>query len=416
MSNRLKELRNKRGTLVTSMRAILEKAQNEKRELTGEESVAYDKIFNEQQTLGETVEREERQVELERKLATAGAPGSEDAEDPNKGKRTGPLATPEYRSAFNNFLKRGMGSLTPDEEKIVKEVRALQIDPNTQGGYLTTPETFVNELIKAVDNIVYIRGVATKFQIPMAQSLGVPTLDADPADADWTAELGTGSEDSTMAFGKRKMIPHALAKRIKVSNDMLMMLPSAEALVRDRLAYKFGVSQEKAFMTGSGVEQPLGIFTASNDGIPTTRDYATDNTSSSPTFDGLIGAKYSLKTQYWNKGVWIFHRDALAKLAKIKENTTAAYIWRQSVRDGEPDTLLGRPIITSEYCPNTFTTGLYVGAFGDFSNYWIADALDLSIKRLDELYAETNQVGFIGRLKTDGAPTLAEAFVRVKLG
>jgi hypothetical protein len=29
--------------------------------------------------------------------------------------------------------------------------------------------------------------------------------------------------------------------------------------------------------------------------------------------------------------------------------------------------------------------------------------------------AETNQVGFIGRLETDGAPVLEEAFVRVKL-
>ena len=32
-----------------------------------------------------------------------------------------------------------------------------------------------------------------------------------------------------------------------------------------------------------------------------------------------------------------------------------------------------------------------------------------------ELYAESNQVGFIGRLECDGAPTLAEAFARVKL-
>jgi len=39
----------------------------------------------------------------------------------------------------------------------------------------------------------------------------------------------------------------------------------------------------------------------------------------------------------------------------------------------------------------------------------------MQIQRLNELYAETNQVGFIGRLGTDGAPVLEEAFVRVKL-
>ena len=33
----------------------------------------------------------------------------------------------------------------------------------------------------------------------------------------------------------------------------------------------------------------------------------------------------------------------------------------------------------------------------------------------NELCAETDQVGFIGRLEADGAPVLWEAFVRLKL-
>jgi len=69
----------------------------------------------------------------------------------------------------------------------------------------------------------------------------------------------------------------------------------------------------------------------------------------------------------------------------------------------------------SEWAPSTFTTGQYVGLLGDFSWYWIADAMSMQIQRLNELYAETNQVGFIGMLETDGAPVLEETFVRVKL-
>ena len=69
--------------------------------------------------------------------------------------------------------------------------------------------------------------------------------------------------------------------------------------------------------------------------------------------------------------------------------------------------LLGKPIIESEYAPSTMTTGLYVGAFADFSHYWIADALDIQIKRLAvELYAASNQVGFHVRSRTDGMPVL----------
>lgn len=51
----------------------------------------------------------------------------------------------------------------------------------------------------------------------------------------------------------------------------------------------------------------------------------------------------------------------------------------------------------------------------DFSYYWIADALSMQVQRLIELYAESNQVGYIGRLETDGMPVLEEAFVRVTL-
>jgi len=87
-------------------------------------------------------------------------------------------------------------------------------------------------------------------------------------------------------------------------------------------------------------------------------------------------------------------------------------VYREST---EVPLLLSFPFRVSEFAPNTFTTGLYVGILGDFSNYWIADSLAMELQRLVELYAETNQVGLIGRLESDGMPVLEEAFVRVKL-
>ena len=69
----------------------------------------------------------------------------------------------------------------------------------------------------------------------------------------------------------------------------------------------------------------------------------------------------------------------------------------------------------SEYAPHTFTASQYVGIIGDFSNYWIADALDMEMQRLLELFAATNQIGLIGRMESDGMPVLSEAFVRVQL-
>lgn len=420
MSSKIADLKHKRAVLIASARSILDKAEKEKRELNSEEESQYESIWAEQTKLEEQIKREEVIAAAELALETTDPTRNDDPAktDPKNDpatttdKRIHPLAQPEYRDAFLEWLTSGNMEIPTS---VRDDIRALQMDSGVAGGYLIAPQQFVTELIKKVDDLVFMRPLATTMQITKAESLGVPSLDADPADADWTVELATGSEDTAMALGKREFAPHPVAKRVKVSNTLLRYSPlNVEGLVRERLAYKFGITQEKGFLVGSGAMQPLGVFTASDDGIPTGRDVSTGNTTTEIQFDGLIEAKYTLKSQYWPRARWIFHRDAMKQIAKIKDGE-GQYIWRESVRQGEPDRILGFPQLMSEYAPNTFTTGLYVGILGDFSQYWIVDALDLQVQRVIELYAETNETGFIGRAETDGMPVLGEAFVRVTL-
>lgn len=406
----LRELMAKRAALMTQARGLVEAAEKENRNLSAEEQVQYDKLLGDALELKTRIDRAAQLAEEERSsgLPLGGAPKNDPDPAGGESRSDDPRASTEYRQAFTSFLRGGFGGLGAAEH------RALQSDLNTAGGYLVTPMQFVNELIQAMDNAVWIRQWATTFQVPTAQSLGAPSLEADPADPTWTAEIATGTEDSTMAFGRRELLPHPLAKRIKLSNKLLRQVPNVETLVRERLAYKFAVTMEAAYMTGNGAGKPLGVFTASNDGIPTTRDVATDNAQTAVTMNGLINAKYGLKGQYWPNARWIFHRDVVKTIAKLVDGN-GQYIWRDSVQAGEPDRLLGLPVFLSEYAPNTMTAGLYVGILGDFSYYWIADALDMQVQRLVELYAESNQVGLIGRMESDGMPVLGEAFVRVTL-
>lgn len=406
----LKEMRAKRAKMIADARALLDTATTEKRSMTDEENASYDTLFSEADGLRSNIDREERQREAERELAE-GLEHDEErhaAAGGDSGEARG--RTDTVLASFRSWLTDGGAG------EAVREFRDLSAGVNVEGGYMVTPETFVNQLIKAMDDAVIIRAMANVIPMSNAASIGIPSLDADPGDADWTTELSTGSNDDDMRFGKRVMQPHPMAKRIKVSQQLLRTsaLP-AEAIVLQRLAYKFGVTQEKAYMIGDGSLKPLGLFAASNDGIPTSRDVSENNTGTAITGDGLINAKYSLKAGYWQGANWLFHRDVVKEIAKLK-GSDGQYMWRESVRDGEPDTLLGRPIRMSEFAPNTMTTGQYVGMLGDFSHYWILDSLNMQIQRLTELYAETNQIGFIGRYEGDGAPVLAEAFARIKLG
>ena len=316
---------------------------------------------------------------------------------------------------FRAYLKGGQMALANDAIPGIPEYKVLQADQDTAGGYLTVPMQVVQTLLQGIDDAVVIRGLANTIQVGQGVSLGVPTLDTDQEDPTWTSELQTGVQDDVGAFGRRELNPSPLAKRVRISNK-LINAPGmdAEAIWLQRMQYRFDRAQENAFMNGHGANQPLGLFTASSDGISTGRDVSTGNTNTAMTATGLINARYELKGGYWARARWLFHRDALKQIRTL-QTSDGDFIWQPSFQAGQPETILGVPFIMSEFAPNTFTTGLYVGMIADFSYYWIADALSMQVQRLIELYAESNQVGYIGRLETDGMPVLEEAFVRVTL-
>lgn len=434
----LQELMEKRANIIAQARAIVDKADEEGRVLTEEEQQNFDKAMDDANDLQEEIDRRQKLQAVEVSLAqSAGEPVHTRGQDahPTDAHPTDadsvrklaaemrdrfPMMTEErvqdearravmFPRLLPAFLSGDHRGLSGDER------RALQQDLDASGGYLVPPIQFVAGLLKAVDNLVFMRQWATKNDAVTADSLGIVSLDNDPADPTWVAELNFGSEDSTMGLGRRELHPHPLAKYIKISKKLVRSAPSVESLVRDRLAYKFGVTEENAFLNGSGANQPLGVFTASDDGISTDRDVSTGNATTSIAFDGLYEAKYTLKQQYWPRARWMFHRDGVKQIAKLKDGESR-YIWSESQRVGEPDRLLGFPAVMSEYAPSTFTTGLYVGILGDFSQYYIADALQMEFEVLRELYAATNQLAIVARREADGMPVLEEAFVRVTLG
>lgn len=411
------ELKEQRMKLVVDARAILDTAEKEKRKMTADETTKYNAIDKDIDGLTDDIVRHEKQEVRELETSQRDSkPGTVAVIDTGGSQPKGFRASKEYKAAFSSFLKDG--KMDPQFNA------ALQMDNDTAGGFTVVPQQFAADLIKFVDDQVFVRSMGTKIQVDKAESLGAPSLDADPADSDWTSEIATGSEDSTMKFGKRELRPHPLAKRIKVSNKLIRAsaLP-VDNIVISRLGYKFAVTEEKAFLLGTGAQQPLGLMVADPNGISTGRDVATGNSATAIGADGLIEAKYKLKAPYRGRPstAWLFHRDAVKAIRKLKDNNLQ-YLWAPamgqafaSLAFGNPDRILDIPFYESEYMPNTFTTGKYVGLIGDYSFYWIADALNIAVQRLSELYAETNQTGFIARQEVDGMPVLEEAFARVTL-
>jgi HK97 family phage major capsid protein len=409
MDERKRALLEKRQVAWKAMTDIMERAAAENRDMLQDEIETYDRHEADIVAADAELDRYKRHIER----------GQEEREA-DRLQRLGLIKPQESRgggedeAALIEFRKFIRG--------VPFEQRALQADSDTEGGFLLAPQQVVAGLLKAVDNAVFMRGLATMHQLTTAESLGVPTLSTDMGDADWTAEITQSTVDEALRLGRRELKPQYLTKETKLSRPLVRRTAGrAEDLVIDRLGYLFGVTQEKAFMTGNGVGRPLGIFTASDDGIPTSRDVSTDMATTDVTADGFLEVKHTLKAAYWSRARWVMHRDVLKRARKLK-NGDGSYLWSpggglgNGLTDGIPNTLCDHPYEISEYAPNTFTTGQYVAVLGDFSYYWIVESLGFELQVLAELYARTNQLGYIGRVEVDGMPVLAEAFVRAKLG
>lgn len=405
LAEKIIQAKQERVVLNTQIRSIIDEFENKEMDAIKKDELS--KLENAFDSKQADVIKWEKQLERDR---TCGE-NSNMVDDPTKNKGT-PDPKAEQKRLFANWLRSG------GKEEYISYQNALQQDNPSQAGYLVAPQQYVAQIIEDLNNIMVIRQMSNVLPpLSGAQSLGFPKRTTRMSTFAWGTEIQAPTADTALAFGKREFKPKPGTGGILVSKTLIRNSAiDVESYIRGEMGYNFSGGQEQGYMTGDGNNKPLGIFTASPDGISTTRDVSTGNTATEIKFDGLKEAKYSIKEQYQKGLSWMFHRDGVKQIAKLKD-ADGQYIWQPSLVVGEPDQLLGCPVRMSEYAPNTFTSGLYVGMLGNFKmGYWICDSLTMEMQALMELYALTNQVYYIGRMETDGMPVLEECFARVKLG
>lgn len=412
------ELRGKRAGLIKQARELMEGASAREGGPSAEDRQEFDRLMAESDKIKDEYGRLERLEAAERELEEPGRRMTHPVSEVNEGPPARDLAafraSPAYRAMFRQWLVDGnswaVANRTP------AEFRDTIIGTDTKGGFLTTPTQLANDIIKQCYDFLFVKDLATTILMGEAKALGVPQLGTRMADANWTTEVQAVTEDTTQAFTRRDLSPNLLSKLSKVSIRTLYAATNIEQFITSELAYKFALTLEKAYISGTGSGQPLGIFTASANGVPVGRDVSTGNTTIAIGAQNLFEMKYSLKAPYRADPTcrWLWSRTAVNAIMQLKDSQNR-YLWEPSLQAGQPDRLMAIPVAESEWVPNTFTTGLYVGAIGAMRYYWVAMVDDLQIQRLVERYADTNEVGFIGRMYLDGSPVLGEAFARSKL-
>ncbi len=407
------DLRNKRNNLWEQTKAFLEEHRGENGLVAADAVEQYNKMAADVKALGDEIQRLEDQMEMDAKLSAAtSVPVHADPKaDGKRDSAQRPTATAKYSEAFWNMM-RGNNSL---------EVRdALSVGVDQNGGF-TVPDEFERQLIQGLEENNIFRTLAHTIHT----NSGTRTIPiaTDSGSASWIEE-GAAIQESDMSFAQETLSAYKLGCMIKVSNELLndSAFDIASHIAR-RFGVRFGNAEEDAFINGTGPSanpqttpsQPTGILTSLTATAGNTTAYA-----DAVHFDNIYKLYYSLKSPYRRNASFLCNETLLLQLMLLKDGN-GNYIWKPGLEVGKPDTILGRPIYTSGYMPAiegtaTKDKGKKVLLFGDFSYYWIADRQNRTLKRLNELYAVNDQVGFIGTQRVDGKLILPEAMQVMALG
>lgn len=390
--NTILELREKRSKLWNNAKDFLDSKRNSDGLISSEDAAIYDKMEADVVNLGKEIDRLEKQSAIDMELSKA--VGSPILEKPLAKKIITGRASDEYKKDFLNVL-RGKPQI----------YNVMQESIDADGGFLV-PEEFENQIVTALEENNVIRSIAKT--ITTAAERKIP-IAATHSVAQWTPENGAYAE-SNPTFGQKTIDAFKLTDLVKVSTELLQdSMFNLESYISSEFARAFGIAEEQAFCTGTGVGQPTGIFTENGGEVGITLSSA-----SNITCDNIIELVHSLKSPYRRNAVFLMNDSTVSMLRKLKD-TNGAYLWQPSLQAGQPDRLLGYPLYTSPYVPTVKAAAMPI-AFGDFSNYWIADRMGRSIQRLNELYAGNGQVGFIATERVDAKVILSEGIKLLQMG
>lgn len=382
------ELRQQRAGVVESMRAITERAEGENRGLNGEERQSYDRHEADFRSLTERIERLEAEEERAAQMAEPIRRGGPRPDDGGRG--TAETRAQERRAAFFQALRRG-ARLAPEQRALVE---------NTAGEILV-PEDLETEIYRALPGLTVVRGMASQRS---TNSNRIRRRSLSEVSVGWGA-LETAEQTLNDSMPSTPTEEYTYIEDLyglaKIGEDELDDSDAnLEAFVRDSFARAVGEAEDTAFTIGTGhaSNQPVGFMT-SGGGVQT----VSPTSGTTVTVDQFKKLIYAVPAQYRRNGRFAMASSTELALSLLRaDGATGAYLWQPSVQAGRPNTFLGYAIANQEDIAAEGASAK-VAAFGDFNAaYRIYDRQGMTVKVLDQLYAEDGMIGWKIRMRVGG--------------
>lgn len=170
---------------------------------------------------------------------------------------------------------------------------------------------------------------------------------------------------SAMTFEQVTLAAQTLFGLSYATEEILTDSPiSFAAIIAASFGEQFGAHLFDERINGTGVGEYLGVL---NSPALITVSKETGQAANSIVYENII----KMRSRCWGygKAVWIANHDALPSLMLLNQTvgTAGLTVWQPSAREDHPDTLLGRPLIFSEYPKTVGTVGDII--LGNWSEY-----------------------------------------------
>jgi HK97 family phage major capsid protein len=399
MSEVAKGLRERRASVWEQAKALADKAAEENRNFSGEEEASWTALNAELDALDKRI-----------KSVLEGEQRAKDAEDamsklrgePRKGKQGGP--EDQGDEELRKFL-RGEGPRAFDV-RADRPVNFRDLSKLTAGaGGNTVPTSFFERLVAhLIETSAILQAGATVLNTTSGETIQIPKTTAHSSAAIVTEAVPIGESDP--AFGQVSLGAFKYGTIIQVSRELLT---DAGVDLEGYLAMQAGRALGNAFgahaVTGTGSGQPRGIVTdatVGETGAAAGGGFGAQGTAEQGA-DHLIDLFHSVISPYRMSQScrWIM-RDATAGIIRKLKTTDGQYIWQPSVIAGQPDTILGKPVLTD---PNVAAVGSSAKSviFGDISQYFVRLAGGVRFERSDEFAFNSDLVTFRALMRADAA-------------
>lgn len=265
-----------------------------------------------------------------------------------------------YKGAFFKWARKGPDALDADERK------AMLAGDDANGGYML-PTATIGRVMTRVYELSPIRQIANVQ--PISGNVLEGLNDLDEASYGWVGEVGTRSDTNTPTLGKYRIEAAEMYAAPKASQTLIDdSAVDVEAWLAAKVADKFARIEGYSFINGNGVTQCRGFASyttaATADASRTwgqLEHVATSNSADFPSSnpgDTLFDLISKFKSVYLQRAQWVTRREVIAKVRKFKEATTNAYMWQPGLQQGQPDRLLGYPIVIAQDIPTLAANSL----------------------------------------------------------